>query len=67
MDNSERQVFDAVIENFKEKYPKRNIEITMSYGDEFVRIDHRVAFCITGYNLLYNLQRLCKCLEGELL
>ena len=69
MDNSERQVFDSVIEKFQAQYPNRNIEVVNDTypGDEIVKIDHRTMFNITGYNLLYNLQRLCKCLEGELI
>jgi hypothetical protein len=68
MDNKERQVFDAVIEKFKEQYPHRDIEIeTNAYHDAIVMIDHRPQFNITGYNLLFNLQRLCNCLDGELI
>jgi len=67
MDNSERQVFDTVIEKFKEQYPHRDIEIIDDGGDKIVKIDHCPKFNITGYNLLYNLQRLCNCLDGELI
>ena len=67
MDNSERKVFDSVIEKLIDQYPKRNIEIIdAGYGDEFVNIDGRTMFNISGYNLLFNLKRLCDCLAGEL-
>lgn len=67
MDNSERQVFDTVIEKFQEQYPHRNIGVTNEPYGEIVNIDYRPAFNLTGYNLLYNLKRLCDCLKGELM
>ena len=68
MDNSERLIFDAVIEKLRSQYPKRHIDvIDADYGDVFVEIDNRKVFNITGYNLLYNLKRLCDCLDGELI
>ena len=68
MDNTERKVFDSVIGKFKEQYPHRNIEIKdYGFDGEIVMIDHREKFNITGYNLLYNLQRLCKYLDSELI
>lgn len=67
MDTEERKVFDAVIEKFKEQYPHRHIEIISNVGDRIVKIDYRSKFNLTGYNLLYNLQRLCNCLDGELI
>ena len=67
MDTEERKIFDSVIEKFKEQYQHRHIEIINDGGDRIVKIDYRSKFNLTGYNLLYNLQRLCNCLDGELI
>lgn len=68
MDNTENRIFDSVIEKFREQYPNRNIEVVNGgYGDWLVRIDDEVKFNTSGYNLLYNLQRLCGCLADELI
>jgi hypothetical protein len=58
-----REIFRINLEFFQGAYPKRNIRMEGS----LVYIDGGCKFNIEGYNLLYNLQRLVKCLEDELL
>jgi hypothetical protein len=58
-----REIFRINLEFFQGAYPKRNIELNGS----LVYIDGECKFNIEGYNLLYNLQRLTKCLQDELL
>ena len=48
--DNDEELFNMVFENFKSKYRSRRLEI-----------EHRMYG-----NLLYNLQRLCECLEDEL-
>ena len=68
MIDSEKAIFNAVVEKFKEQYPHRNIKsYTAIFGEEYINIDGEDKFCTTGYNLLYNLQRLVKVLEDELI
>ena len=56
----EKNVFCTVIEKFREQYPERRINLVGGCnGDEFLTVDDEIKFNITGYNLLYNLQRLC--------
>ena len=63
---TEREIFQINLEFMANAYPDRNIEIRhTSYGD-IVVIDGEQKFNAKGYSLLYNLQRLCKCLEEEL-
>ena len=38
-----------------------------SDGDEFVTINDEIQFNTKGYNLLYNLKRLCYVLQDELI
>ena len=64
---TEREIFQINLEFMANAYPDRNIELKhTSYGD-IVMIDGEQKFNTQGYSLLYNLQRLCKCLEEELL
>lgn len=66
-DLTAREIFEINLEFMRGAYPKRNIELQhTSYGD-LVVIDGEQKFNIEGYCLLYNLQRLCECLEDELL
>lgn len=58
-----REIFRINLVFFQGAYPKRNIELNGS----LVYIDGECKFNIEGYNLLYNLQRLTKCLQDELL
>ena len=63
---TEREIFQINLEFMANAYPDRNIELKhTSYGD-IVMIDGEPQFNAKGYSLLYNLQRLCKCLEEEL-
>lgn len=63
---TEREIFQINLEFMANAYPDRNIELKhTSYGD-IVMIDGEQKFNTQGYSLLYNLQRLCKCLEEEL-
>ena len=64
---TDRELFQINIEFMARTYPNRHIEIRhTSYGD-IVVIDGEQKFNTQGYSFLYNMQRLCKCLEGELL
>ena len=63
---TEREIFQINLEFMANAYPNRHIELKhTSYGD-IVMIDDEQKFNTKGYSLLYNLQRLCKCLEEEL-
>ena len=63
---TEREIFQINLEFMANAYPDRNIELKhTSYGD-IVMIDGEQKFNTQGYSLLYNLLRLCKCLEEEL-
>ena len=63
------EIFSEVVASFQKRYPRRAICVEKDLGSEseYVSIDGQREFCITGYCLLYNLQRLCKCLEAELI
>lgn len=64
---TDREIFQITIEFMARTYPNRHIEIRhTSYGD-IVVIDGEQKFNTQGYSFLYNMQRLCKCLEEELL
>lgn len=65
MDNDE-ELFNMVFENFKNKYKSKRLELEHRMYGDIVCVKGEDKFNITGYNLLYNLQRLCKCLEDEL-
>ena len=68
MSIEETIVFCTVIEKFRKQYPERKINIIGGInGDEFLSIDDKIRFNTTGYNLLYNLKRLCDELKDELL
>lgn len=68
MTQEERKLFDDVVDKFKEQYPRRNITVrNAGFGDELVNVDGEDKFNLTGYNLLYNLQRLCGVLADELI
>jgi len=62
----EALIFEHVMDYFKAKYPYRRIQYEFMYGDRMISIDGEIQFNLEGYNLLYNLTRLCKCLEDEL-
>ena len=55
--------FKAVVDDLKTAYPRRNIELI----GNLVHVDGEAKFNISGFNLLYNLQRLVNCLEDELI
>ena len=64
---TDNEIMACVISRFQEQYPNQNIEcVGQSYGD-IIRINGVDKFNLTGHGLLYNLYRLTKCLEGELL
>lgn len=66
MEDSE--IFSEVVASFQKRYPRRAlcVEKDLDSDNEYVSIDGQREFCITGYCLLFNLQRLCKCLLGEI-
>lgn len=65
----DREIFSEVVASFQKRYPRRAIcvEKDLDSENEYVSIDGQREFCITGCCLLFNLQRLCKCLEAELI
>lgn len=63
----ERQIFQINVEAMQRAYPHRNIELEHTFDGDIVVIDGEQMFNTGGYCLLYNLQRLVKCLEKELL
>ena len=66
-DLTAREIFQINLEFMQKEYPRRDIRLEhRSYGD-IVIVDGEDKFNTEGYCLLYNLQRLCKCLEDELL
>ena len=66
-DLTAREIFEINIDFLRGAYPRRDISIVHSdYGD-LVQVDGQIKFNTEGYCLLYNLQRLVECLEGELL
>lgn len=66
-DLTAREIFQINLEFMQGAYPRRNIQLNRTpYGD-IVEIDDNQKFNTEGYCLLYNLQRLCECLEDELL
>lgn len=65
---NDQDFLKAVVDKFAEKYPRRHIELREEDREHAcVYIDGQAKYCTTGYNLLYNISRLCKALEDELL
>lgn len=60
---TEKHIFDDVLEQFQIQYPHRNIKY--SY-ETCIEVDGELEFNTDGYNLLYNLKRLCDVLQDEL-
>ena len=61
-DLTAREIFQITIEFMQGAYPNRNIR----FNGGIVEIDGEPQFNIEGYNLLFNLKRLCMFLEDEL-
>lgn len=60
---SDRELFKTVFDRFAESYPRRDLKMQGT----LVYVDGQCKFNTDGFNLLYNLLRLCECLEKELL
>ena len=64
---TDRELFKEVLNNFAENY---KLEISYPYRDEYFIIHKNGkeigGFNPSGFNLLYNLKRLCNLLEEEL-
>lgn len=68
MSIEEKSVFYSVIGIFRNEYHKKDLNMIGGRdGDEFVTINNEIQFNTKGYNLLYNLKRLCDVLQDELL
>lgn len=68
MSIEEKSVFYSVIGILRNEYPKKDLNMIGGRdGDEFVTIQNEIKFNTNGFNLLYNLKRLCDCLEDELI
>lgn len=64
---NDKDIFNEVVAAMQKSYPRRHVKIDSTpYGD-IIEIDSKHKFNTEGYCLLYNLQRLCKCLEDELI
>ena len=59
--------FPTIVEALSASYPHRNVQLKQEFGNEYVYVDGEPKFCATGYNLLFNLTRLCQTLSNELL
>lgn len=61
---TEKELFKEVLDNLTNKY---NLTVERPYNDEYIVIkkDNETLgeFNTSGYNLLYNLKRLCNTLE----
>lgn len=61
---TEKELFKEVLDNLTNKY---NLTVERPYNDEYIVIkkDNETLgeFNTSGYNLLYNLKRLCNALE----
>lgn len=64
---NDNELFLEVLEHFKKQYPRRRIEVKRYGYGNIVSIDGEDKFNTSGYNLLYNIKRLCDCLEDELI
>lgn len=62
---TEKELFKEVLDNLTNKY---NLTVERPYNDEYIVIkkDNETLgeFNTSGYNLLYNLKRLCNTLEA---
>ena len=68
MNIEEKIVFCTVIDKLSEQYPDRTINIISGdNGEVFLIINDEIKFNMNGYNLLYNLHRLCNELKDELI
>ena len=68
MSIEQKSVFYSVIGILRNEYPKKDLNMIGGMdGDEFVTINDEIQFNTNGYNLLYNLKRLCDVLQDELL
>ena len=68
MSIEEKSVFYSVIGILRNEYPKKDLNMIGGMdGDEFVTINNEIQFNTKGYNILYNLKRLCDVLQDELL
>lgn len=68
MSIEEKSVFYSVIGILRNEYPKKDLNMIGGMdGDEFVTINDEIQFNTKGYNLLYNLKRLCDVLQDELI
>lgn len=66
-DLTAREIFEINVNFLRSAYPHRDISIVHSVYGDLVYVDGQIKFNTEGYCLLYNLQRLVECLEGELL
>lgn len=65
-DMTDNQLFEAMVNRFANQYPNAQLSIKWDFERNIVYAYGRQQFCPDGYNLLYNLQRLTKVLDGEL-
>lgn len=65
-DMTDNQVFEAMVNRFADIYPHANLSIKWDFDRNVVYAYGRQQFCIDGYNLLFNMQRLTKVLDPEL-
>lgn len=62
-DRKEVEMFKEVFNHFVERYPSSRLEM----NGTIVRVNGKDVFNMDGWNLLFNLKRLCEALNDELL
>lgn len=62
-DRKEVEMFKEVLNYFVERYPSSRLEMRGT----IVRVNGKDVFNMDGWNLLFNLKRLCEALKDELL
>ena len=64
---NDKELFNAVLERFQKQY---GFEVDRPYNDGYIELtkdgDSLGGMNTDGYNLLYNLTRLCRTLKDEL-
>ena len=64
---NEMNQLSNIVDTLSASYPHRHLQMKHEYGNTYLYADGEAKFCATGYNLLFNMKRLCDVLEDELL
>lgn len=63
---TDTELFNEIVNRFAEQYPNAQIALKRYYDRNLVYAHGQAQFCIDGFNLLYNIQRLTNVLRDEL-